>query len=93
MYLIFEQERRGGFSGILGSRKVIAKNKSLIGCDIEKLTNFIHYLDANNVYGLAMSQKLPTRNFKWQYNENFNINQIRQDHIALIIKEGIPFFN
>ena len=25
----------------------------------------IHYLDANNLYGLSMIQKLPYRNLKW----------------------------
>ena len=25
----------------------------------------IQYLDANNLYGWAMSQKLPVNNFKW----------------------------
>ena len=26
------------------------------------------YLDANNLYGFSMSQKLPYRNFKWSNN-------------------------
>ena len=26
---------------------------------------YIQYLDANNSYGWAMSQKLPVNNFKW----------------------------
>ena len=33
MYLMFEQGRRGGFSGVLGSRKVIANNKFLSNYD------------------------------------------------------------
>ena len=28
-------------------------------------TKFISYLDANNLYGRAMSKKLPTSGFKW----------------------------
>ena len=28
-------------------------------------TKYIMYLDANNLYGWAMSQYLPTGNFKW----------------------------
>ena len=69
---MFEQGRRGGFSGVLGSRNVVANNKYISDYDKEKLSNYTLYLDANNLYGWAMSQKLPTGNFKWQYNENFN---------------------
>jgi hypothetical protein len=32
---------------------------------------FLLYLDANNLYGWAMSQKLPTRDFKWEANEDY----------------------
>ena len=37
--------------------------------------SFIEYLDANNLYGWTMSQKLPVNNFKWVKQEelsNFN---------------------
>ena len=33
--------------------------------DETKPSTFIQYLDANNLYGWAMSQKLPTHGFKW----------------------------
>ena len=33
-------------------------------------SKYVTYLDANNLYGWAMSKPLPTGNFKWM--ENFN---------------------
>ena len=33
--------------------------------DASKCNSYIMYLDANNLYGLVMSQTLPTSNFKW----------------------------
>ena len=33
--------------------------------DKNKESSFIQYLDANNLYGWAMSQKLPVNGFKW----------------------------
>ena len=33
--------------------------------DKNKESSYLEYLDANNLYRYAMSQKLPIRNFKW----------------------------
>ena len=33
--------------------------------DKDKETNYLQYLDANNLYGWAMSQSLPTGEFRW----------------------------
>jgi len=37
------------------------------------------YLDANNLYGWAMSQSLPTGHFKWLDNQDFDFNAIAND--------------
>ena len=63
-YLFIEKGLRGGIS-MVSKRFAKANNKYLQDYDPEQPTSFIQYLDANNLYGWAMSQPLPTGNFKW----------------------------
>ena len=62
--MMFEQGIRGGISHI-SKRYAEANNKYMIDFDESNPSTFIHYLDANNLYGWAMTQKLPTHGFKW----------------------------
>ena len=64
MLMMFEQGTRGGISPI-SKRYAKANNKYMKDFDVTKPSTFIQYLDANNLYGWAMSQKLPTHGFKW----------------------------
>ena len=65
MLLMFEKGIRGGIS-IIRNRYGEANNKYMgRGFDRKKLIKYIMYLDANNLYGCAMSMKLPTHGFKW----------------------------
>ena len=64
MYLFFEKGIRGGNSTITG-RYAKANNKYLKNYDPKKENVFIQCLDANNLYGWAMSQPLPVGNFRW----------------------------
>ena len=64
MLMLFEQGKRGGISHI-SKRCAEANNKYMKDFDESKPSTFIQYLDANNLYGWAMSQKLPTHGFKW----------------------------
>ena len=34
-------------------------------------SSYIEYLDANNLYGWALSQKLPVKGFKWVKQKNY----------------------
>ena len=62
--MMFGKGIRGGISHI-SQRYASANNKYMKDFDETKPSTFIQYLDANNLYGWAMSQKLPTYGFKW----------------------------
>ena len=64
MLMMFEQGIRGGISHI-SKRYASANNKYMKDFNESKPSSFIQYLDANNLYGWAMSQKLPIKGFKW----------------------------
>ena len=63
MLMMFERGIRGGITHI-SKRYAEANNKYMKDFDETKSSSFIQYLDANNLYGWAMSQKLPTHGFK-----------------------------
>ena len=56
---------RGGCSGIM--KRYAKANNKFMGdkYDPTKPSSFLIYLDANNLYGWAMQQKLPCDDFKW----------------------------
>ena len=64
MLMMFERGIRGGITQI-SKRYAEANNKYMVNYDPSKPSTYIQYLDANNVYGWAMSQPLPTHGFKW----------------------------
>ena len=64
MLMMFERGIRGGISHI-SKRYAEANNKYMDAYDPDKPYTYIQYLDANNLYGWAMSQPLPTSGFKY----------------------------
>ena len=64
MLMMFEKGIRGGMTHI-SKRYAEANNKYMKDFNPDKPSSFIQYLDANNLYGWAMSQALPTNGFKW----------------------------
>ena len=65
MLLMFEQEIRDGITQAV--RKYTAANNKYMGdrFDSKSENSYLQYLDADNLYGWAMSQPLPTGGFKW----------------------------
>ena len=80
MLLMVENGIRGGIS-IISNRYGEANNKYMKDFNKNKLSKYLMYLDANNLYGCAMSEKLPTNGFKWLSNkeiEKLYNNQVVQ---------------
>ena len=85
MLLMVEQGTRGGICQAV-HRYAKANNKYMENYDKNNESSYIEYLDASNVYGWTVSQKLPVNGFKWvekssrsseilikNYNENSHI--------------------
>ena len=64
-HLFIERGLRGGIS-MVSKRHAKANNPLVGGYDPEKPSSHILYLDANNLYGWAMSQYLPSGGFRWE---------------------------
>ena len=51
-----------------------ANNRYMKNYDKSKESLYVQYLDVNNLYGVAMSEKLPINEFKW-VNDISGINE------------------
>ena len=73
MLLMIEEGIRGGICHAV-HRYAKANNRYMKDYDESKESSYIQYLDANNLYGAAMYEKLPINGFKW-VNDIFGINE------------------
>ena len=65
MLLLFEKGILGGICNAI-YKYAKANNKYMKNYDVTKESIFLEYVDANHLYGWAMSKKLPIDNFKWE---------------------------
>ena len=75
MLLMFEKGIRGGICHAI-HRYAKANNRYMKKYDKNIESSYLIYLDATNLYGWTMPQKVPVNGFKWvkklsQFNEDF----------------------
>ena len=84
--LFIEKGMRGGIRTIT-HRHAVANNKYMKGYNPELESSYLMYLDANNLYGWAMSQSLPTGDFRWIPSEDFILENYTNDTRKGVILE------
>ena len=63
---------------------------------MKKKSSYIQYLDANNLYGKAMTEKLPVRGFKWvndisKIDEDFVKDYNKNDNKSYILDVDVDY--
>ena len=74
MYILFEKDMRGG-TFYISTKYSKANNKYLKSYDPKQESKHIIYLDANNLYGYAMSTFRPISGLEWIDPKEFELNK------------------
>ena len=97
MLLMVEKGTRGGISQAI-YRYAKANNKYMKNYDKDIISSYLMYLDADNLYGWSMSQKLPVNGFKWveksrlsRFNEIFIKNYNENSDKGYFFKVDIDY--
>ena len=90
-----EEGIRGGICNSI-HRHAKANNKYMKNYDESKQSSYIQYFVANNLYGWAMSQKLPVNNFKRvedtsRINEEFIKNSNENSNKGYILEVDVKY--
>ena len=86
MYLMCERGIRGGIS-MISNRYAKANNKYMTDYNKDIETSYIQYLDANNLYGGSMSEKLPYGKFHWVTPEDIDLTTYDSNGVNGVIVE------
>ena len=97
MLLIIEKGAKGGICQATHSYAK-ANNKYMKNYNKNIESSYIQYLDANNLYGWTMSQKLPVNDFKWvkqeelsKFNEDFIKNYDENSNTGYFLEVDIDY--
>ena len=95
MLLMIESGIRGGMCQSI-HRYAEANNKYMNNYDKSIKSSYLMHLDANNLYGWAMSKKLPINGFKWEndlsrFNENFIKNYNENSDVGYFLEVDIEY--
>ena len=89
---------KGMIGGICHSiyRYAKANNKYMKDYDKNKESSYLQYWDVNNLYGWAISQKLPVNNFEWikdifQFNEDFIENNTEESDEGCFLEVDVQY--
>lgn len=77
MYMMVEKGIRGGISQCV-KRYVKANNRYVEGYNETRPENYLLYVDANNLYGWALSQYLPYGGFEWLDTRHNGVEQWKE---------------
>ena len=97
MLLMIEEGIRGGICHSM-QRYAKANNKYMKDYDKKKKSSYIQYLDANNLYGKAMTEKLSVKGFKWvndisKMDEDFVKDYDKNDNKGYILEVDVDYPN
>ena len=97
MLLIVEKGITGGICQAIHRHSKV-NNKYMKNYDKDITSSYLAYLDANNLYGWAMSQKLPVNGFKWveksrlsRFNQRFIKNYNKNSDIGYFLEVDIDY--
>ena len=95
MLMMVEKGIRGGICHAI-HRYAKVNNKYMKTYDKKIESSYLEYLDANNLYGCGMSQKLPVNGFKWikkfyKFNEDFIKNYDEDSNKGYILEVDVEY--